>query len=120
MMKPLLALLASLWAGTASAATTPNPSTGLFVDTFLNGPSNDAANVAYSIVYFLLYISGTAAIMYMVVGGTQYIMSGANEDLAKTGKKRMQNAIIGLIIILLSYTIISVVIRTFSPGPATP
>ncbi len=64
------------------------------------------------IVDLLLPIAGIIAVLFIIIGGYQYITSGGNEEQAESGKKTLQNAVIGLIIIILSYVIINVVITS--------
>lgn len=71
------------------------------------------------IVNIILGISAAVAILFIIIGGFQYILSGANEGLAKRGKTTLTNAVIGLIIIILSYTVIRVVSRVFTTGTVT-
>jgi hypothetical protein len=66
------------------------------------------------IINIVLAISGSMAVLFMIIGGFQYILSGANEDLAKRGKTTLTNSVIGLIIIVLSYTVVSVVYNTLT------
>jgi hypothetical protein len=64
------------------------------------------------IVNILLPISGIIAVFFIIVGGFQYMFAGMNEKLAAQGKNTLRNAVIGLIIIILSYVIITVVVNT--------
>jgi amino acid transporter len=116
MMKllPYILPLFAVFARKASAQDT-NPVPNLFIS--LGSGQNTFAGVAGLMLNLILAISGMVGIMYLVLGGTQYMMSGASEELAKSGKKRVQNAIIGLIIIILSYTIITVVFNTLVEPP---
>ena len=59
----------------------------------------------------LLLFAGIIAVLFIIIGGFQYIFSGANEELAETGKKTLRNAIIGLVIIILSYVIVNVIVN---------
>ena len=61
------------------------------------------------IVNILLAIAVTVAILFLVIGGFQFLLAGANSELAKRGRQTLTNAIIGLVIIILSYVIVSVV-----------
>lgn len=61
---------------------------------------------------WLLPFAGIIAVLFIIIGGFQYMFAGMNEDLAKRGKSTLRNAIIGLVIIILSYVIISVVVNT--------
>ena len=64
----------------------------------------------------ILRVVGLLAVAFIIYGGFQYITSGVNEELAEQGKKTLQNAVIGLIIIILSYVIVSVIINALLPG----
>ena len=66
------------------------------------------------IVNFLLGVAAVVAILFIVIGGFRYIMSAGNEEQAQKGKKTLINAVIGLVIVILSYAIVSVVAQTVS------
>jgi len=57
---------------------------------------------------FAIIGGGILAIMYIIVGGFEYMVSGAREA-KKDGKEHIQNAIIGLLLLLLSYLILFVI-----------
>jgi len=63
-------------------------------------------NVA-NILKLLLFIAGAAAFAYLVYGGIIYITAAGSEDKIKVGKTSIINAVIGIIIIILTYLIIS-------------
>jgi len=86
----------------------PNGSTGLPDLSFGGG----IAGVVETITLLLLALAGIISVLFLIYGGMQYIFSGANEDLAKSGKTTIKNAIIGLIIVVLSYTVVSVIFNT--------
>lgn len=64
----------------------------------------------------LLTLAGVIAILFIVIGGYQYITSRGAEDQAKAGRKTMTYAIIGLIAILLAYTGVNLVVRLITTG----
>lgn len=68
--------------------------------------------VLYIINTYLLPLAGIIAVAFIIIGGYQYIFSGANEEMAEKGKKTLTNAVIGLVIIILSYVIVRIVART--------
>jgi hypothetical protein len=82
---------------------------GLFANKHCNPNS-----LAVNIIQFVLAISGMAAVLFIVVGGFQYILGGASPDNAKKGKQTLLYAVLGLVIVLLAYTIVAVV--QFSVG----
>ena len=72
-------------------------------------PTNTITGFIAFIVQILLFLSGGVAVLFVVIGGFQYILSAGNEENAKKGKQTVMNAIIGLVLIILSYVIISVI-----------
>jgi len=65
-----------------------------------------------SVVQLMLLFAGGVAIVFIIVGGYWYITSAGNEEQSEKGRKALTNAIIGIIIIVLSYAIINVVQNT--------
>lgn len=55
---------------------------------------------------FVLALAGFLAVMMIVIGGVEYIISGANEASRSDAKKRINNAISGLVLALVSYLVL--------------
>ncbi|KKT20056.1 MAG: hypothetical protein UW04_C0037G0008, partial [Parcubacteria group bacterium GW2011_GWB1_43_8] len=55
---------------------------------------------------FALALAGFLAVMMIVIGGVQYIISGASESMRGEAKKRIENAIWGLVMALVSYLVL--------------
>ena len=72
-----------------------------------------------NIIQWLIYIAGILAFAYLVYSGILYITAAGNPDAAKKGQQGIINAIIGIIIIALAYTILTVVNKTASNGLVT-
>jgi D-alanyl-D-alanine dipeptidase len=53
-----------------------------------------------------IVVAGLAAVIMIIVGGVQWIMSGGNANLKTTAKSRIVGAVSGLIIALSSYIIL--------------
>jgi len=66
------------------------------------------------IIDILLAFAAILAVLFIIIGGYKYIFSGVSEKSAESGKKTLINAIIGLVIIILSYAIITVLSNTIS------
>ena len=66
------------------------------------------------IIDLLLAFAAILAVLFIIIGGYKYIFSGVSEKSAESGKKTLINAIIGLVIIILSYAIITVLANTIS------
>ena len=55
---------------------------------------------------FTLALAGFLAVMMIVIGGVEYIISGASEASRSDAKKRINNAISGLVLALVSYLVL--------------
>ncbi|OHA53780.1 MAG: hypothetical protein A2Z62_01495 [Candidatus Terrybacteria bacterium RIFCSPLOWO2_02_42_20] len=55
---------------------------------------------------FVLALAGFLAVMMIVIGGVEYIISGASESMREEAKKRIENAIWGLVMALVSYLVL--------------
>ncbi|MHB8870896.1 MAG: pilin [Candidatus Doudnabacteria bacterium] len=71
-------------------------------------------------VNFLLSIIAVFSVLFIVIGGFRYVTSNGNEEAASKGRQTITNAIIGLVIAMLSYTIIRVSVNTFSNSFDSP
>lgn len=69
------------------------------------------ASVFRLVINWALGIAFLAAVVFLIYGGFTYIISAGNKDTADTGKKAVFNALIGLVIISLSFIIVQVVYR---------
>ena len=73
--------------------------------------SADAPGLAVKIIRILLYFAGIVAVIMAIIGGYRVMTAQGNEAQAASGRKTLTNAIIGLIIVILSYIIIQAVIN---------
>jgi len=97
------------------------------VDTFVNQCPADTgvrcsegsiAAIFKLIINWALAIAFIAAVIMLIVGGFRYITSAGNTDSATKGKNAIVNALIGIVIIVLSYIIVQIVYR-FVAGTGT-
>jgi glucose uptake protein GlcU len=73
---------------------------------------SDAKGLVGNIINIILPVVGIVAVLFIIIGGFQLITSRGNEEQAESGKKTLTNAIIGLVVILLSYVIVNVIINS--------
>ena len=60
-------------------------------------------------------IAGAIALLFVSVGAIEYMTAGGSDDKVERAKSTMRNALVGLVIVLLSYFIIrNFVTLTFS------
>jgi len=74
---------------------------------------NTFAGILLFIVQALLGIVGLLSVLFIILGGFQYITSRGDEEAATTGKKTLTNAIIGLVVTIFSYIIVVVIMNAF-------
>ena len=80
-------------------------------ETDLPGIFNTIVNWALGIAFFI-------AVIFLIYGGFLYITSAGNEESATKGKNAVVYALIGIIIIVLSYVIVRVVYQFVVTGNA--
>jgi hypothetical protein len=68
------------------------------------------------ILNWALTLAFLLAVIFLIYGGFQYIASAGNADMATKGRTTIVNAVIGIVVIVLSYTIVQIVYRFVSGG----
>jgi hypothetical protein len=69
------------------------------------------ANLFTSVLNIILLIAGILAVFYLVYAGIMYITSAGDPGKVKTARATIVNAVIGIIIIVCTFTIIKVAVR---------
>ncbi len=62
-----------------------------------------------TILKILLTLAGVIAVVFIIIGGFRYMTAGGNAEQAEKGRQSLINAIIGLVVIILAYTIVTVI-----------
>lgn len=57
----------------------------------------------------VIALAGGLAFLFMIVGGIQILTAYGNEEKIQNGKKTLTYALVGLVIALLSYAIVSII-----------
>ena len=95
--------------------TTNNTSGGKFTYTLLQSLPKEGTDLSENVTLeeymtwafrFVLALAGFLAVMMIVIGGVEYIISGASEAMRGEAKKRIENAIWGLVMALVSYLVL--------------
>lgn len=76
------------------------------------------AEIFVTVINWALAIAFILAVIFLIYGGFRYILAGGNEEGAKAGRAAIFNALIGVVIIVLSYVIVQIVYR-FVSGSGT-
>lgn len=80
------------------------------------GGEGSFRTLARTIVNFFLYFLGFVATVMIIYGGILYVTSGGNDESTGKAKKILMYAIVGIIIILLSFAIVNTVIGGAGTG----
>ncbi len=75
------------------------------------GDDLSVAEVLTKSINWVLGFTAAVAILFLIIGGLQYITSSGNKDRAEAAKKTILYAVIGLIVVALSYVIVAFVAR---------
>jgi hypothetical protein len=111
-----IALLSFLPTAAALGVNIKNPDTrGEFFVTF-GGRQDFGAIILFIIQNILLPLTGIVAMLFIIFGGFRYITSAGDAEAAESGKRMVSNAVIGIVVIALSYTIIATVVNALKAG----
>lgn len=109
------------WVSSAAAQgflnANSNPNGGLFVSPFRFGPTGSFQDILITALRTIISLSGLIAILFIIIGGFYYITAGGNEKQTEVGKNYILNSIIGLVIIIMAYVILSLTLNTIYYGP---
>jgi hypothetical protein len=70
----------------------------------------------FTVIDFLLYIIGTAAVVMIVLSGARMVFAAGDEEQITPAKKTLLYAVLGLIVVILSLMIINTVLSMFYEG----
>ncbi|MEM1312278.1 MAG: hypothetical protein AAGF07_02325 [Patescibacteria group bacterium] len=109
-------IFALLFAQTVASAQPADPCEVLGgcignIEEFDNNDSsaNNIVNFVLTIVRFLIFIGAAIAVAFIVVGGYYMITSNGNPEQYKKGLNTLLYAVIGLIVSIISVTIVALV-----------
>ncbi len=70
--------------------------------------------IAMNIVRMLLYVVGYASLIFIIWGGFKYMTQGDNSSGTVAARKTIQNAIIGLVLSIMSISIVTFIVSRVS------
>ena len=117
---PVIALAASP-SPTTSTSVAPTPAEGIAPTgsgKTIPNPlgTHDLQYVVTQVFNLAFGLAGLVALIYLIIGGYQYITSSGNPDAAETAKGTIVNSIIGLIIVLTSFLLVNFTLRQIGAG----
>lgn len=80
----------------------------------------DIGKVIGSGLNILMFVAFVAALVFLVIGGIKWILSGGDKEGATKAKETITSALIGLAVVLGAWILINIVLNFFgSPGGLT-
>ena len=79
----------------------------------------DIPELFRTVINYALGIAFFVAVIYLIYGGFLYITSAGNEESAEKGKNAIVYSLIGIIVIVLSFVIVSAVYRFVATNNAS-
>ena len=73
---------------------------------------NSLSDVIGSIIEILLMFAWILAVVYLIIGGYQYITSGGNPDAATKARNTIVGSVIGLIVTFSAYLIVKFIFES--------
>ena len=68
------------------------------------------------VIQIALLIVASLSIIFLIWGGYRYITASGNEEATEAAKQTIQHAILGLLIVVLSFAIISIITNILISG----
>ncbi len=85
---------------------------GAHLDLFCNPLATKTNNIADGVVLVALYllsVVGIITLAFMVIAGIRYISSAGSPERMKSAKDAFSSSGLGLVVVLLAYTILSII-----------
>ena len=78
----------------------------------VDNQQTDINSVANNAIDVLTLVAGIVAVIYLIYSGILYLTAAGNPDAAKKGQQGIVNAVIGIIVIVLAYVIVTAITGT--------
>lgn len=84
------------------------------IQRFSQGGTNSFVDLLLTIAYIFVYILGAVAVLFMVIGGYNMVSSNGDPKKYGSGLDTLKYAVLGLIIAIASFAIVTVIGGVFS------
>lgn len=103
----LLAFGGGIIIAQAQSYTPLAPLPGTFTTNSLNEKTTNLSLYISGVIKLLIALGAALAVLFAVIGGTQYVAASINPSAKSAALEKVQNALIGLTIILTSYLLLN-------------
>jgi len=118
-LKQVLMVLALMTGALALVSAFPEIASAAMIDPGTDNPGNvssatggegDIRTLALRIVNFFLGFLGVVAVIMVIYGGVTYVTAAGKDDAIGNAKKIITYALIGIVIILISFAVVNTVL----------
>ncbi len=83
-----------------------------------SGPAGQKffGNLAITIINIALLVVGSLAVLFLIIGGYRYITAHGNEEQTEGAKRTIKNSLVGIIIVVMSFAIITIIVNILVQG----
>lgn len=74
-------------------------------------------DVVQYVISGMLTLAGSAAVIFIILGGFWLLTSAGNEEQAEKGRKVLTNSVIGLIAIIMAFAMVRIVVNLITGNP---
>ncbi len=80
---------------------------------FIGGPAGSlsASQLIIGVINILLAIVGLLSVLFIIIGGFRYVTAHGDEEQAESAKKTILHALLGLLIVILSFVMVRVIVE---------
>jgi hypothetical protein len=78
-------------------------------DSSITGGAEGVAGFLIQIARLVTYLVGALAVLFLVYGGVMYLTAGGDDGKVKSARGIITNAIIGLIVAIVAFSIVTIV-----------
>lgn len=79
-----------------------------------NGSTYDFVDLVNKLLAYAILLAGLLSVVFMFVGGISFILSGGKEEKVHKAVHTIRYALLGLIVSILSVTIVTIVGKVFN------
>lgn len=69
-----------------------------------------------AVINILLIVVASISVLFIIIGGFRYVLAHGNEEQAEGAKKTIIHAIVGLVIVIMSFAIIQIIGNILTAG----
>ncbi len=112
LLTPVVAFLSFVPAAAAAETQTLCSETGRFAA--LCNPKIE--DIILGLINLIFILSVVVALLYLIWGGFKWLTSGGDKTAVQGAREHIVAAIVGLVIIFMSYFILNFIVQFFLPG----